>query len=240
MRPLIACLANFQRGDGGEFAARDVVNRSYTEALVAAGAVPFAVPCLEDEAALGQLLDRADGLLITGGEDVAPALYGQEPNTHLGGVSPWRDRLDQVAVAYALARPDLPVLGICRGIQSLAVFGGGTLYQDVPSQVAGALQHGQKAPGFHGTHALSVVPDSRLASLVGGTHVMVNSFHHQAVHRPPEGFAVTARTSDGVIEALERTSGTFCLGVQFHPELMVNHHPPMAALFQGFVAACVG
>lgn len=237
MRPVIAMLANMSRADGGEWSARDLVNRPYTEALLAAGAVPFAVPCLDDPEAVAALLERADGMLITGGEDVSPDLFGQQPHRHLGGVAPWRDTLDQIALAYALERPELPVLGICRGIQSLAVFAGGSLIQDIPSQVTEPLQHSQKGPGFHGHHEITIEPGSLLADIVGDTRAMTNSFHHQAVDRVPEGFIVTAHTADGVVEALERPGARFCLGVQFHPELMVNHHAPMAAIFQRFVAA---
>jgi putative glutamine amidotransferase len=240
VRPLIAILANLSRSDGGEFSRCDVNNRPYTEAILEAGGLPFVVPCLEDEEAVRELLSRADGLLVTGGEDVSPDLYGQPPYRNLGGVAPWRDTMDRLALGYALERPELPVLGICRGIQSLAVFAGGTLIQDVPSQVEGAIQHSQKAPGYHATHQLSVEAGTLFAGIVGDTRVMVNSFHHQAVDRVPEGFVATARTCDGVIEAVERVGARFCLGVQFHPELMVRHHPPLAVIFARFVAAAQG
>ncbi len=239
MRPLIAILCNLSRADSGEFSARDTINRPYTEAVYAAGGLPFGLPCLDDEAAVRDLLGRADGLLITGGEDVSPDLFGQDPHPQLGGVAPWRDTLDRIAVAYALERPELPVLGICRGIQSLAVFAGGTLIQDVPSQVPGAIQHSQKAPGHHGSHAVRVEARSLLADLVGEL-AMTNSFHHQAVAEVPPGFRASAWTSDGVIEAIARDGARFCLGVQFHPELMVNHSPAMAAIFSRFVEAASG
>jgi putative glutamine amidotransferase len=237
VRPFIAILANLWRPDGGEFSHRDVVNRPYTEAVYAAGGLPCGVPCLDDEEAIHALLSRADGLLITGGEDVSPDLFGQAPHRHLGGVAPWRDTLDRHAVAYALQHPVLPVLGICRGIQSLAVFAGGTLVQDIPSQVEGSIQHSQKAPGYHGIHELTVAEGSVLAGIVGGTRAMSNSFHHQAVAEVPTGFSAIAWTCDGVIEAMSRDAARFCLGVQFHPELMVSHHPPMAAIFRQFVEA---
>jgi putative glutamine amidotransferase len=240
VRPLIAILANLSRSDGGEFSCRDINNRPYTEAILGAGGLPFVVPCLEDEEAVRELLSRAEGLLVTGGEDVSPDLFGQPPHRNLGGVAPWRDTLDHIAIAYALERPELPVLGICRGVQSLAVFAGGTLTQDVPSQVENAIQHGQKAPGYHATHEIGIEAGTLLAGIVGDTRVMVNSFHHQAVDCVPEGFVATARTCDGVIEAVERVGARFCLGVQFHPELMVRHHPPMAAIFARFVEAAHG
>lgn len=237
MRPVIAVLGGLIQTDAGEFSTRDGIPRAYATALLSAGGVPFMVPCLEDEEAVETLLGKADGLLITGGADVSPDEFGQEPRPQLGSVEPLRDRLDEIAVRYALAHLDLPVLGICRGIQSLAAFAGGTLIQDLPSQVPEAIQHTQKAPGWHGSHEITIESGSLLAQATGRTKAMVNSYHHQAVADLPEGFVVTARTSDGVVEAMERLESRFCLGVQFHPELMAARHPFLAALFQRFVQA---
>lgn len=237
MRPLIAILGNTQQTDAGEFSLRDITTRAFTLAVYAAGGAPFIVPCLEDEEAVEPLLGRADGLVITGGADVSPDEYGQQPIPQLGGIDPLRDRLDQIAVRYVMEHPELPVMGVCRGIQSLAVFAGGTLTQDVPSQVPGAIQHGQKAPGWHGIHEITIESGSLLAQATGRTRAMVNSYHHQAVAELPEGFVATARTTDGVIEAMERTGGRFCLGLQFHPELMAPKHPFIAAVFAAFVDA---
>lgn len=237
MRPLIAILGGTLQSDAGEFSLRDAIPRAYTLAITAAGGAPFIVPCLEDDEAIEALLTRADGLIITGGADVSPDEYGQQPIKQLGSVEPLRDRLDQVAVRYILEHPELPVVGICRGIQSMAVYAGGTLIQDIPSQVPGAIQHGQKAPGWHGIHEITVESGSLLARTSGRTQAMVNSFHHQAVAEVPEGFVATARTADGVIEAMERPESRFCLGMQFHPELMAAKHPFIAAVFAAFVAA---
>lgn len=236
MRPVIAILGNLLQGDGGEFSGRDNTTRAYTLALHAAGAAPCIVPCLEDEEAVESLLARADGVLISGGADLSPDNYGEAPRPQLGGVEPLRDALDATAVRYLLEHPDLPVLGICRGIQSLAVFGGGTLIQDIPSQVPDALQHSQKAPGWHGMHEIEIEPGSLLEQVTGRTRALVNTFHHQAVSTLPGGFVVSARTADGVVEAIEREGCRFCLGVQFHPELMAPRHPFIAQLFERFVA----
>jgi putative glutamine amidotransferase len=237
MPPLIAVLANLMTTDAGEFATREVTNRPYIEALTAAGGIPFIVPCLADLASLSELLNHADGLLITGGPDVAPNLYGEAPHPALGQVVPPRDLLDRLTLAYLHSRPTLPVLGICRGIQSMAVFNGAPLVQDLPAQVPEALQHNQKAPGYHGSHELTVRPGTLLHELIGSPRVMVNSFHHQAVRQAPAGWVASAHTADGVIEALEDPRVPFCLGVQFHPELMAPQHPPLAALFTRLVEA---
>lgn len=237
MRPLIAVLGNITQIDAGDFGVRDNSTRAFTLALSAAGGVPFIVPCLEDDEAVEALLSRADGLLITGGADVAPDEYGQQPLPQLGGLEPRRDRLDRVAVRYMLGHPELPVIGVCRGIQAMAVFAGGALIQDIPSQVTGAVQHSQKAPGWYGIHELSIESGSLLAKVTKRTKAMANSYHHQAVANLPEGFVATARTADGVIEAMERPQSRFCLGMQFHPELMAPQHPFIAAIFAAFVEA---
>lgn len=237
MRPIIAILGNIITGEA-EFSHRDINNRPYTEALLAAGAVPFVVPCLEDAEAVEMLLEHAHGLLVTGGADVAPHLYGAQPNAHLGGVAPLRDALDSIALRSIQTKPQVPVLGICRGIQAMAVFAGGTLIQDVPSQVPDALQHSQQSPGWYGSHEIVIESDSLLAHATGRSRCMVNSFHHQAVDQVPEGWRVTARTADGVAEALEDPQAKFRLGLQFHPEIMAPRHPYMAAIFTSFIAHC--
>ena len=148
MPPIIAILANQQQTAVGDFSLHDFTPRAYVDALLAAGGVPFILPLLDDAADVAALLDRADGLLVTGGADVSPDLYGEEPVPALGSVTPLRDQLDQIALRLAGER-NLPVLGICRGIQSMAVFAGGSLAQDIPSQIPAALQHSQKAPGWY-------------------------------------------------------------------------------------------
>lgn len=239
VRPLIAVLGSIQQSEVGDFSLRDAIPRAYSVAIDDAGGVPFIVPCLEESAAIEALLSRADGLVITGGADISPDEYDQQPIPQLGAIEPLRDRLDQVAVRYMLEHPDLPVIGICRGIQSMAVFGGGALTQDIPSQVAGAIQHNQKAPGWHGIHEITIEGGSLLTRITGRAKAMVNSFHHQAVSEVPEGFVATAWTEDGVIEAMERSNSRFCLGMQFHPELMAPKHPFIAAIFAAFVQAAM-
>jgi putative glutamine amidotransferase len=237
MPPLIAILANQQQSGTGDFTTTDGAPRAYVDAILGAGGVPFIVPVLEGDATVEALLARADGLLVTGGADVAPDAYGEQPLPALGAVTPLRDQLDQMALRLALTA-DMPLLGICRGIQALAVYTGGTLIQDIPTQVPDAIQHGQKAPGWHGTHEITIAPDSLLARLTGRAQAMVNSFHHQAVRTVPPGFVATAHTADGVIEAMEKPEARFCLGLQSHPELMAPRHGFVAAIFRALIRAC--
>ena len=212
------------------------VKTPYIRAVVEAGGVPLLIPPTWDERLLALCLDRVDGLLLTGGVDVDPALYGQEPHAALGKVDREWDDLDVVAARLALER-DMPVLGICRGVQVLNVAAGGTLVQDIPSQVKGALAHQQSAPAREATHAVTVAEGSRLHDLLGMTTAAVNSFHHQAVQAVAPGFRAVAHAADGVIEAIESETHRFAVGVQWHPELMTDSYPVQRRLFAGFLAA---
>jgi putative glutamine amidotransferase len=140
-------------------------------------------------------------------------------------------------VEFALERPDLPLLAICRGIQSVNVFAGGTLHQDIKAEVRGALQHSQSAPRWHGSHAIEIDKASRLGELLGAESCRVNSFHHQAVRDVAPGWRVTATAADGVVEAMEHSEGAFRVAVQFHPEWMADQDPLMSTIFAGFTAA---
>lgn len=231
MQPRIAILCGLE-SDG---AGRDYAPHAYSKAVAACGGAPLLVPCLEDEEQIRSVLQVCQGLLVTGGVDVDPARYGAEPHRALGQVSPERDRLDEAAIAWAMSRPELPILGICRGIQALNVFCGGTLIQDIASEVAGAVKHSQQAPRWHGTHTLLVEPGSLLADVVGKEPIRVNTFHHQAVGETAPGWLVSARATDGVVEAIEDRSGAFRMGVQCHPEHMIDHEPRLLRLFERFV-----
>ncbi len=235
--PRIAVLCNYTDGDRGTFSARQLVNQAFLDCIEAAGATPLPIPDMGDER-IRVLLELCDGLLVTGGADFDPRAYGRRPHAKLGSISPHRDHLDRVAIEYALARAEMPILGICRGIQSLNVVAGGTLLQDVGSQVDGALKHNQSAPGWYPTHDIDLAKGSRLRDLLGCGRVAVNSFHHQAVDDPAPEFQAVAWTEDGVVEAIEREGARFCLGLQCHPELMAPRDERIARIFAAFVDAC--
>jgi len=210
----------------------------YVRALFEAGGVPFALPCVDDLDAIVRLLDQADGVLITGGVDLAPAEYGHEPHPKLGEVDPWRDSEDRLVVAYCQAHPELPVIATCRGIQAYNVYAGGTLIQDVPSQVGEQVCHKQQSPMGEPCHPVTLEPDSCLAEIVGASGLEVNSSHHQAVLDVGCGLQVAARAPDGVIEALERPQARWCVLVQWHPEHMTGGHEHARRLFASFMQAC--
>jgi putative glutamine amidotransferase len=217
---------------------RSSVNQQYVDAVIAAGGAPLLIPIGLDKEALDRIYGLIDAVLLPGGDDVSPQLYGQQPHPALGAVSDARDALE-VNVASRAIEDGMPLLGICRGVQVLAVAGGGTLWQDVPSQYETSLSHDIREHGRdHLCHEIEVVAGSLLHRAIGSTRATVNSFHHQAVREVPEGFRVTARAGDGIIEAIETEDNRFVVGVQCHPEGMWRTTAPeFAGLFESFVDA---
>lgn len=232
MGPIIGIVCGHDTKDGGD---RYYVAYSSIRSVAEAGGVPIMIPYTNDEDKLARALQLVGGVLLPGGVDVDPELYAEEPIRGLGRIDPIWDALDVTAARIALER-DIPVLGLCRGMQVLNVAAGGSLWQDIPSQVKDALQHGQKAPRWAATHRIDIEADSVLAEVLG-TSRRVNSYHHQAVKEPGRGIRVTARAADGIVEAIESTEHRFALGVQWHPELMIDSDPEQRGLFQRFVQA---
>ena len=199
----------------------------YGEAVAMAGGLPVILsPCAEDR--IDALLDRLDGLCLSGGPDLHPSTYGAEPVPELGPTEPEADAFELALVRKAIER-DLPVLGVCRGMQVMNVVAGGTLRQHIPG-------HRQEEPGDRTVHDVRVRRSSRLRELVGRTRLDVNSFHHQAPGRLGAGLKLSARTEDGIVEGLEDPAARFHIGVQWHAECLVDR-PEQLALFEGLVAA---
>ncbi|MCL6635646.1 MAG: gamma-glutamyl-gamma-aminobutyrate hydrolase family protein [Peptococcaceae bacterium] len=228
MRPLIGITCS-----GDMDGSRLCLNRQYAAAVAEAGGLPL---LLSEAAGLeADFIERLDGLLLSGGGDVDPFLFGEEPLPATGEISPRRDTFEIELTRLALAA-GLPLLGICRGIQVLNIAAGGTICQDI-SQIAGSpLKHAQQAPRWYPTHGLELLPGSLLAGMLGGAGIRVNSFHHQAVARVAGGFKVAARAPDGVIEGLEAEKG-FAVGVQFHPEDLWERDRRFLNIFKSLVAA---
>lgn len=216
---------------------RTELSTDYSRAVEKAGGLPFIIPTLDDDPTqVETVLDHLDALLLTGGVDVNPGQFGENPHSKLGRVSPERDRLELPLTRAALARK-LPILGICRGIQVLNVAAGGTLYQDLYSQLKEPFKHYQEAPRWFPSHEVAVDPATRTGSIHGVTTLQVNSFHHQAVNRVAPGFVVTARAADGVIEGIERPEDPFTVGIQWHPEGMWERDSRFLAIFAALVDA---
>ena len=182
-------------------------------------------------------LDSVSGVMLTGGGDLDPRHYGQQPHPKAGAPDRERDELD-LAVARAALGRDLPILGICRGAQVLGVALGGQLLQDIGSQLAGAQEHSASGKGGAPRHWVELAPASRLARIAGTGRIRVNSFHHQANHHLGPGVIRSAWSEDGVTEAIELEGDRFVVGVQWHPERMWRRSPRQRRLFAAFVEAC--
>ncbi len=236
-RPLIGIPAATKRDP--EYVATPTYrfNGLYPTALAACGADPIVIPLDLPAESLLSIYARLDGLCLAGGVDVDPGHYGEQPHPKLGEVDQARDDAELTLTRWAL-RDDLPILGICRGIQLLNVAAGGSLYQDIAAQVNGALRHSYQlaeSPWERSTHAVQLAPGSKAHTIFGVTLLCTNSFHHQAVKEPGAGLVVTARTEDGIVEAMEDANRRFVVGVQWHPEGMFRSDPVERRLFTAFV-----
>ncbi len=231
-RPLIAITPS----NSDDFGALHVYT-SYLESVERSGGIPVMLPMHPSEDDIEKIAETFDGFLFSGGEDIAPKRYGEETSLHCGSIIPERDDME-CRLYRALEKRDKPVFGICRGIQSLNVFSGGTLYQDLPSDFPGkVLQHSQRSKSTFPTQSIVVEKDSLLYDIVGKTEIYMNSHHHQAVKDPAPGWEVCARAKDGVIEGIWRKDKTFFLGVQWHPERLTMTVPEAKALFDAFIQA---
>ena len=235
-KPVPACTVAVTasiRPDGDTSRVR--LTAAYVTALENAGLVPLIVPPLSNDRAAAAVLDSVSGLVLTGGEDVDPARYGEQRHEKVRSVNPARDATEAALVEEAKAR-GLPVLAICRGIQILNVALGGTLVQDISSQVKTDIGHDEDGPRDSRSHEISVEPGSLIAEAIGTEHLSVNSFHHQSVKRVADGMRVTARSPDGVIEGIESTDKRWwVMAVQWHPEEMTESPEPWdRGLFKAF------
>lgn len=239
MRPLVAVSTEAVERAGRHERPMATLYGAYLSCVQDAGLTPVPITPLHDEAAIRQIVSSCAGLVLTGGEDVDPRRYGEEPIPDRCFVTPARDAMEWAALEVALSRR-LPVLAICRGIQVLNVFFGGSLWQDLPSQRPQADVHEQGAPWGESWHEIDVKPGSRLHAILGAGRVRVNSWHHQAVRDLAAGLEITATTADGVIEGVEAAGPDFVVGVQWHPERVpagaAADHPDRR-LFRAFADA---
>lgn len=209
----------------------------YMEMLKQCGAIPIILPLTEDKDLLSDCFEICDGILMTGGHDVNPKLYGEETLTECGEICNVRDSMEQYLFQRAL-KEDKPVLGICRGIQLMNVLMGGTLYQDLPSQHPSDTEHHMAPPYDRPIHKVFIAENTKLAGLIGAGEYMVNSYHHQAVKKPAKGVTVSAYSEDNLVEAIEVPEKKFIIGVQWHPELAFGKDIKCLQLVQAFADAC--
>ncbi|WP_100012538.1 gamma-glutamyl-gamma-aminobutyrate hydrolase family protein [Lentibacillus sediminis] len=234
MKPLIGVTASMETDQSQYF----VTNRNI-KAILQAGGMPVILPYLLKEEDVGQIARQLDGLYATGGYDIDPTLFGEEPHPNLGTIIPARDH-SEIFLMKRLLEDGKPILGVCRGAQTLNIAAGGDMYQDIYAQIdSDLLQHTQKAPVEHGSHYVDVLPGSLLHKLTGTETLKVNSLHHQANRDVSESFQISGKANDGVVEAVESKTHLFALGLQWHPEAMVLAGDEASeAIYQGFVRAC--
>ncbi|MEK4713954.1 gamma-glutamyl-gamma-aminobutyrate hydrolase family protein [Sporosarcina sp. FSL K6-5500] len=232
MKPVIGITTDVQQ-DG-----ENILKNTYVQAVIRAGGLPMIVPVgLEQD--VEQLIEMFDGLLLSGGNDINPMLFNEEPHEYLGVVSPSRDS-SELELARRMLKTGKPILGICRGLQVLNVAVGGTLYQDLYKQNdSPILQHIQKAPNTHCSHYVQLDKGSLLESIAGSERIQVNSYHHQSLKEVPSDFKVTGVASDGIVEAIESTDEQFVLGVQWHPEALSAAGDAVSLrIFERFISEC--
>lgn len=233
-RPVIGVTLDAEAPGGYSQFPWYALRANYACAIAAAGGLPLALPHLPELATA--MLDRIDALVVTGGAfDIDPAMYGEAERHATVTLKQGRTAAELALLHGALAR-DMPVLGICGGAQLLAVALGGSLIQHIPATVPAALAHEQLNPRDQPGHAVAVTPGSRLAGIVGAATMAVNSAHHQAVRAPGPTATVNATAPDGVIEGIEDARFRFCLGVQWHPEFLID--PGDTRIFAALIAAC--
>jgi putative glutamine amidotransferase len=207
---------------------------TYVRAIESAGAIPIVIPPLAP-ADVAELIERLDGLVLSGGPDLAPDAYGARAHVELGPTEPGLDAFEYTVAREAL-RLELPVLGICRGAQTINVVRGGTLHQHLPDVVGNRIGHRQSEDGRRATHEVELLPGCQLADVLGATRIRVNSFHHQAVDRLGAGLRACAWAPDRTIEGIEDPSLRFVLAVQWHAETLIEL-PGQLDLFEALVAA---
>lgn len=237
MRPVIGipCQADFRAGSNRPIYGN---NRTYVHAVESAGGLPILIPMLTDLHHLEDLLPRLDGILFSGGIDMQASLYGESKHPESDEADPQLDALE-IAVANWALQEDIPILGVCRGMQLLNVILGGTLYQDIASQRADSLEHRRRdMPRTALTHSVAVEAGSIMEQVLGTREVWINSLHHQAINEPGKGVRISGRAEDGVPELMEVPQHRFLLGIQGHPEEIYGQVEPFARLFEAFVRAC--
>ena len=209
----------------------------YMNGIAAAGGIPVILPLTEAEADALEVFDRCDGLLLTGGHDISPALYRQPRSSRCGPTCRARDRMESALYARALVE-DRPVLGICRGIQLINVLQGGTLYQDLPTEFDSPVEHHMAPPYTNAAHRVRIQRETPLHALLQTERMGVNSYHHQAVKTLGADLEVMAVSEDGLVEAVRHRGKPFVWGFQWHPEFDYHVNPNSRKIFEAFLAAC--
>lgn len=236
-KPIIGISGSIIKDQGGIFPGyqRAYVNNDYVRAVNKNGAIAIILPPSSVENA-GQLIASVDGLILSGGQDVNPFSYGEEIQQKCGAIFPARDEFEFALLREAEKRR-IPVLGICRGLQIMNVYRGGKLYQDISYRDMPTLRHFQLQDPPIPTHQIQIVKDSLLNKIIKKNEIVVNSFHHQLVKSVPTSLKISGMTSDGVVEAFEDRKYEFFMGVQFHPEMLIDSVESANKIFSEMIEA---
>jgi putative glutamine amidotransferase len=215
---------------------RYFVSKDFIDAVIDSGGVPIIIPIINCEEDMLKIMDTLDGIILSGGFDVNPIYYNEEPTIHVGFTYTPRDICELFIVKAAIEK-DMPILGISRGQQIMTVAFGGKLYQDIADNTESYINHIQRASITDIGHYINIMPGSRLNKIFDTEKMLVNSFHHQAVKEVPKNFIISATSTDGIIEAIEHI-GKPIMAVQWHPEIMIRKHPVMLKIFEDFMKYC--
>lgn len=216
----------------------DSVSHNYIKSIYLASGIPILIPLIQDEYTVKSYLNSVDGLILSGGEDVGPLIYGENPTQYVHSICEERDKFE-IKLFKEAFKLNMPVLGICRGIQLMNVALGGTLYQDINSQIENSLGHYPKdTPVNTLYHQIKINKESKLFDIFDKTNIIVNSFHHQSINQIGNGLKETAWSEDGVVESIEHIYKRFIVGVQWHPEDLSLKYPEFLKLFTALVQSC--
>jgi putative glutamine amidotransferase len=232
-KPLIGITPGFMKDKNKLY-----IPKGYMDGVISAGGLAMLLPLSREDGILEEAMDRCDGFLLSGGADIDAKYFGEVNFRYNGEISPFRDYLE-IFLAKRAVEQGKAVLGICRGVQVLNVALGGTLYQDIYSQIKDRelLKHSQDAPDWYPIHDIHVEKGSKVWKWFEKESIGVNSFHHQAVKEPGKGLKITAWSEDGIVEAVEHEGSTFAVGVQWHPELMYQENAEFLKIFEALVKA---
>jgi putative glutamine amidotransferase len=241
-RPVIGIPTQTQEAVPGQLPPCWIMGKSYITSLTALGALPWVIPLIADDVdTLRGIYEQLDGLFLAGGVDMNPATYGESPTSYCGRTDPDRDAVELSLTRWA-QEDQMPILGVCRGIQVMNVAAGGALYQDVHAQHQDAIKHDYYP--YHGDytrdlriHPVSLEPQTRLSHLFETDRIKVNSMHHQGIARLASAYRATSYAEDGLIESIEAPNGHFAIGVQWHPEEFVGKDAATDRLFKAFLSA---
>ena len=237
-KPIIGITSAYEKEEGLRNYHRTTVSIDYTKSVVASGGIPLVIPVTKDREIIKAQLELIDGLILSGGADINPFLYGQDFKEGIGIISPERDECEMIILEEFL-KTGKPILGICRGHQLINIYFNGTLFQDMRYYGKDYLKHEQELYPELATHIVNIVEKDNMLAELYGDKVATNSFHHQSVDRLGEGLTVIAKANDGIVEAFQKKDHKFLYGIQWHPEMMTARgNQDMKKIFETFIKYC--